>query len=689
MRRATFFGFLLIAVLIAPMAFAQTPTVVSGTITDPNGLPYSYARVSAQLIPTTATPTIQVGGIPVQIGGQNNATTDASGSFSMNLFCNSAGGGCSVISPSGTLWQFTVTLAPGIPPPAGTGPQSFSATLTISGASQNISANLNAAAKPLSAATTPAGQLAIDSGNRANESPLSNGGNWTVLSSNVTPHALPLQLVNGLFQGTQATGLNQWATSIWTGTAFPANQYAQCTVQALTSSGGAVNGGLFLRAQTNAGGDATAYTGQIQGTALGAGVTLLISYIVNGSEVNLTTTTATVNAGDTLRFEALGNVLTLKLNGVVKLTAIDGRIFGGQPGLHTFNAAQPNSSVILGNFSAGSLTPQISGPIGDQFPQPNENPLSSFGAWSTITGMGSLQAVSNKAEPALANSNSYMVYSGLQWADTQSAQITVNTLATGSDWVSPLVHAASGQEIFYQLIVYGPTGNTHNILLVRVNPGFTTILTISATVNVNDTFKLAAADVQQNGTQNQSVVLTVYQNGIQIGQVTDSASNNILTGYVGAGAFGSAAVGNAVFSNFIANNPPLPPTLPSIDLTAQGAAIGATTLYAVPSSAGGQYRICMDSKVTQAATTSSALGGAGGFQLLYTDKDDSVVVTTVAALTPNTTTANLALNTTQAQMDGCYLVNAKASTNIQYQMGYTSVGATPMQYNLHIRIEAL
>jgi len=143
------FAFLISSFVLAAPAAAQTPTVVTGTITDPNGLPYSYARVSAQLIPTTATPTIQVGGIPVQIGGQNNATTDANGSFSMNLFCNSAGGGCSVISPSGTLWQFTVTIT-GTPPPVGTGPQSFSLMLTITGANQDISTNLNAAAAKLS-----------------------------------------------------------------------------------------------------------------------------------------------------------------------------------------------------------------------------------------------------------------------------------------------------------------------------------------------------------------------------------------------------------------------------------------------------------------------------------------------------------------------------------------------------------
>lgn len=125
---------------------AQTPTIVSGTITDSNGVAYSFAKVSAQLLPTTASPTIIVNGVPVQIGGQQNGSADVNGNFTMALFCNSAGGGCSVISPSGTQWQFTVNEN-GSPPPLGTGPQLCSATLTISGASQVISSSFSACPK--------------------------------------------------------------------------------------------------------------------------------------------------------------------------------------------------------------------------------------------------------------------------------------------------------------------------------------------------------------------------------------------------------------------------------------------------------------------------------------------------------------------------------------------------------------
>lgn len=122
----------------------------------------------------------------------------------------------------------------------------------------------------------------------------------------------------------------------------------------------------------------------------------------------------------------------------------------------------------------------------------------------------------------------------------------------------------------------------------------------------------------------------------------------------------------------------------SVNLTAQAAAIAATTAYAVPANGAGVYRISYVAKVTTAAGTSSILGGTTGFQVKYTDADDSVVITTAASITIN-------LNTTQAQMSGVIVVNAKASSNIQYLMGYTSIAGlgAAMQFNLHLKVEAL
>jgi hypothetical protein len=46
-------------------------------------------------------------------------------------------------------------------------------------------------------------------------------------------------------------------------------------------------------------------------------------------------------------------------------------------------------------------------------------------------------------------------------------------------------------------------------------------------------------------------------------------------------------------------------------------------------------------------------------------------------------------NTTATSISGSLIAFCKLSTNLQYSFGYTSVGGTPMAYNLHVKVEAL
>ena len=115
-------------------------------------------------------------------------------------------------------------------------------------------------------------------------------------------------------------------------------------------------------------------------------------------------------------------------------------------------------------------------------------------------------------------------------------------------------------------------------------------------------------------------------------------------------------------------------------LTAQTAAIAATTIFAVPSSGAGLYRISYVATVTTAGT-SSTLGGSTGFQVKYTNLSDSVVKTS------NPTTATISAgNTTATQISGDLYAYCAASTNLQYLIGYTSSG-TVMNYDLTIYVE--
>lgn len=74
------------------------------------------------------------------------------------------------------------------------------------------------------------------------------------------------------------------------------------------------------------------------------------------------------------------------------------------------------------------------------------------------------------------------------------------------------------------------------------------------------------------------------------------------------------------------------------------------------------------------------IGGAGGFQVIYTDVDTNASTTPLAF--PNSVATG---NLTTTQLSGAVYVNAKTATAITYTFGYTSVGATPMQYAIHVR----
>src|SRR6266702_4399623 len=100
--------------LLASSALAQF-TTVTGTVADPNGLPYAYGTISPLLV-TTDTPrfaaTTQLYLSPSQASGLNS-----NGTFTMRLGDNT------LLTPANTKWNFTVCSAAGsVPVSLGTGP---------------------------------------------------------------------------------------------------------------------------------------------------------------------------------------------------------------------------------------------------------------------------------------------------------------------------------------------------------------------------------------------------------------------------------------------------------------------------------------------------------------------------------------------------------------------------------------
>lgn len=163
---------------------------------------------------------------------------------------------------------------------------------------------------------------------------------------------------------------------------------------------------------------------------------------------------------------------------------------------------------------------------------------------------------------------------------------------------------------------------------------------------------------------------------------------------VGADFSGATPPGiktNALFTkygniNTVANG--LASEYAAVDLVGQTAAITTTTLYAVPSTGATEFRVSWNAKVTTAAGTSSTLGA---LTIVYTDPDGVVqTITAPASIAAGTIATSSTGNTTATVLLGLPLMlNCKALTNITYAMAYASNAANAMNYNLHIRLEAL
>lgn len=138
----------------------------------------------------------------------------------------------------------------------------------------------------------------------------------------------------------------------------------------------------------------------------------------------------------------------------------------------------------------------------------------------------------------------------------------------------------------------------------------------------------------------------------------------------------------------------------TLDLVAQAAALAGQALFVVPIAptqpsginAVGVYgpatpflyNVDWVAVITQAATTSCTLGGSTGFTVTYTSNDTGASVTSVAS--PLVTSSTNSVGTT---INGQTLINPKPGTSVTISFGYTSSGATPMQYALHVRVEPL
>jgi hypothetical protein len=186
-------------------ARAQTQTNVTGTVTDPLGIPYANGTLNIQIVPSGTNPTVN----GAAIGGTLNGSLDANGRFSVSVWPNASIQINNV--PGSSQWQFIVcTNSGGIPPPLGTGNQCTPPTLvTVAGASQSLSATLSAVAPGLTTITLGTGSVSSVSATApivATPNPIVGVGTISCPTCNVSGATIAGSIATG--QVAFATGAN-------------------------------------------------------------------------------------------------------------------------------------------------------------------------------------------------------------------------------------------------------------------------------------------------------------------------------------------------------------------------------------------------------------------------------------------------------------------------------------------------
>ena len=177
-------------------------------------------------------------------------------------------------------------------------------------------------------------KLVSDNFQRVNESPLSGGGAWT---SPVT-NEVAVQLASNACEGTTVTGAPN--TALYSGIAWPNDQYAEITIAAIVANTSAV--GVILRCSLSAENYYTVYArnGRIFIFVCSAGTQTLL-----GSH---TVTAPGVVAGGIVKGQIQGNTISGFYNGVLQLSVTDSTFSSGSAGILI------ESATTLANAQASS-----------------------------------------------------------------------------------------------------------------------------------------------------------------------------------------------------------------------------------------------------------------------------------------------------------------------------------------------
>ena len=218
-------------------------------------------------------------------------------------------------------------------------------------------------------------QLATDNFTRANENPLSDGGNWSAQTG-----LSALQVVSDLCE---PTALITNCGAYYSGLSWPNDQYSEVQINNIAAN---LNDTVFVRVRTVAIFKNNSYQLNVATSSSGPNSILVYKWVSNALTLILTCSPTTITNGDIFRLVVAGTLLTVFRNGSSIGSVIDSDLSSGSPGIGlSATSFLTNADLSLWNGgSAVEPTPSFS-PAGGTFSSPQTVTISCTDASATIT----------------------------------------------------------------------------------------------------------------------------------------------------------------------------------------------------------------------------------------------------------------------------------------------------------------
>lgn len=316
------------------------------------------------------------------------------------------------------------------------------------------------------------------------------GSNWTSFS---TPYSAP-QIVSG-----QIVSAALSERAVYTASTFNNDQYSQCQVVNIGAEAGAspYPGAVLLVRSSNV----STYDGYI---AVIYTNLLQIFKRVGGTSTQLTSLSTTTNNGSIVKLSAIGNVISIYVNGVLALSTTDSSISSGYPGLGF--ATSDSSGIIIDNWVGGNENVTTY-----DFNETNGTTIQTINpafivygtsqTLQTLTGNlictptgGSVKALYNKGFKA-----------------NQSSQVTKPYSNNRISWVGIHQQNTSGDDGYALYVSTFPTINLRRLGSV--------VGTYTASANAVE--NIVTAKLESVEQANGSLTINSYYNGSLIGSYTD------------------------------------------------------------------------------------------------------------------------------------------------------------------------